>query len=398
MAGSTHVPVEGPLGPFVDGFVACLVEQGHSHRSVLGHVHRVRQMSCWMTAEGLEVAQLTPMMVERFLAERRRQGRPVMISPRGSRPLIGYLDGLGVLPPEDRARSSVELLLEDFRAYLLRERGLQASTAALYENAARLFLAERAEPLGDALARLTAAEITAFVLDRSRRGSVTTASTVVCALRALLAFLHLRGDTPRSMVFAVPSVARRARLLPRGLDAVQVALLLESCDRDSVLGRRDFAVLKLLARLGLRAGEVARLRVDDVDWRAGQVVVVGKGPRLERMPLPHDVGEAIVDYLCDRPRVCCRALFLRSKAPLVGLASAGVTGIVVRAGARVGLAPLGAHRLRHTTATELLRAGASLPDIGQVLRHRRLRSTAVYARVDRERLKPLALAWPEVNS
>ena len=148
MAGSTRVPVEGPLGPFVDGFVACLVEQGHSHRSVLGHVHRVRQMSCWMTAEGLGVAQLTPMMVERFLAERRRQGRAVMISSRGSRPLIGYLDGLGVLPPEDRARSSVELLLEDFRAYLLRERGLQASTAALYESAARLFLAERAEPLG----------------------------------------------------------------------------------------------------------------------------------------------------------------------------------------------------------------------------------------------------------
>jgi len=157
-------------------------------------------------------------------------------------------------------------------------------------------------------------------------------------------------------------------------------------------------VLKLLARLGLRAGEVARLRVDDVDWRAGEIVVVGKGPRLERMPLPHDVGEALVDYLRDRPRVDCRAVFLRSKAPLVGLASVGVTGIVVRAGARVGLAPIGAHRLRHTAATELLRAGASLPDIGQVLRHRRLQSTAIYARVDRVRLKPLALPWPEVNS
>lgn len=398
MAGSTRVPVEGPLGPFVDGFVAYLVEQGHSHRSVLGHVRRVRHMSCWMTAEGLGVAQLTPMRVERFLAERRRQGQAVMISPRGSRPLLEYLEGLGVLPAEDRVRSSAEMLLEEFRAYLLRERGLQASTAALYESAARLFLAQLAEPLGDALARLTAAEITAFVLDRSRRGSVTTASTVVCALRALLAFLHLRGDTPRSLVSVVPSVARRARLLPRGLGAAEVALLFESCDRDSVLGRRDLAVLTLLARLGLRAGEVAGLRVDDVDWRAGEIVVVGKGPRLERMPLPHDVGEALVDYLRDRPRVGCRALFLRSKAPLVGLASVGVTGIVVRAGARVGLAPIGAHRLRHTAATELLRAGASLPDIGQVLRHRRLQSTAIYARVDRVQLKPLALPWPEVNS
>jgi integrase/recombinase XerD len=125
---------------------------------------------------------------------------------------------------------------------------------------------------------------------------------------------------------------------------------------------------------------------------------VGKGPRLERLPLPHDVGEVIVDYLRDRPRVSCRALFLRSLAPIVGLSSEGVRGIVARAGARVGLSPLGAHRLRHTAATEMLRAGASLPDIGQVLRHRRLRSTAVYARVDRDRLKALALAWPEVNS
>ncbi len=399
MAGSTRVLVDGPLGPFVDGFVVDLVEQGHSRGSVQGHVRRIRQMSYWMTAEGVEVAQLTPATVERFLAQRRGQGQAVMISPRGCRPLLNYLEGLGVLPPEDRAPSPAELLLEDFRAYLLGERGLQADTAVNYESAARLFLAERPEPLGEALARLTAAEITAFVLDRSRRGSVTTASNVISGLRALLVFLHVRGDTPSSLVSAVPSVARRARLLPRGLDAAQVALLLESCPRESAVGRRDRAVLKLLARLGLRAGEVARLQLDDIEWKAGEIVVVGKGPRLDRLPLPHDVGEAIVEYLRDgRPRVSSRALFLRSVAPIVGLSSVGVTEIVARAGARVGLAPLGAHRLRHTAATEMLRAGASLPDIGQVLRHRRLRSTTVYARVDRDRLKPLALTWPEVNS
>jgi len=275
MAGSARVPVERPLGPFVDGFVVYLAAQGHSDGSVKGHVLRVRQMSRWMTAEGVEVAQLTPATVERFLEQRRRQGQAVMISPRGSRPLLGYLEGLGVLPPEDRARSAAELLLEDFRAYLLSERGLGANTALLYENAARLFLAERSEPMGDALERLTAAEITAFVLDRSRRGSVATASTVISALRALLVFLHLRGDTPRSLVSAVPSVARRQRLLPRGLDAAQVTLLLESCRRDSPVGRRDLAVLKLLARLGLRAGEVSRLQLDDINWRAGEIIVVG---------------------------------------------------------------------------------------------------------------------------
>lgn len=399
MTGSTHVPVEGPLGPFVDGFVAELAAQGYSHGSVNGHVRRIGQMSGWMTAEGVEVAQLTPATVERFLEQRRREGRTVMISPRGTRPLLSYLAGLGVLPPEDRAPSSAEALLEDFRSYLLSERGFGADTAVHYVDAARVFLAERPEPLGDALARLTAAEITAFVLDRSRRGSVATASSMISALRALLTFLHLRGDTPSSLVGAVPSVAKRARLLPRGLDAAQVALLIESCPLQSAVGRRDRAVLKLLARLGLRAGEVAGLQLDDIAWKAGEIVVAGKGPRLDRLPLPHDVGEAIVDYLRDgRPCVPCRALFLRSTAPIVGLSSAGVTGIVARAGARGGLAPLGAHRLRHTAATELLRAGASLPDIGQVLRHRRLRSTAIYARVDRDRLKPLALAWPEVNS
>jgi integrase/recombinase XerD len=254
MAGSTRVPMEGPLAPFVDGFVGYLVEQGHSHGSVQGHVRRITQMSRWMTAEGVEVAQLTPATVERFLAQRRREGQAVMISPRGSRPLIGYLEGLGVLPPEDRAPSSAEVLLADFRSHLLGERGLQANTAALYENAARLFLAGRSEPLGDALARLTAAEITAFVLDRSCRGSVATASNVITALRALLVFLHLRGDTPCSLVSAVPSVAGRGRLLPRGLDAAQVALLIESCPLESAVGRRDRAVLKLLVRLGLRRG------------------------------------------------------------------------------------------------------------------------------------------------
>lgn len=158
MTGSTRVLVKGPLGPFVEGFTTFLVEEGHSRRSVQGHLRRVRHMSGWMTA------------VEAFLAERRRQGQAVMISPRGSRPLLSYLEGLGVLPSEDRVPSSAELLLEDFRAYLLDERGLQANTASLYENAARLFFAERSEPLGDDLARRTGAEITAFVLERSRRG------------------------------------------------------------------------------------------------------------------------------------------------------------------------------------------------------------------------------------
>src|SRR5664280_2692471 len=296
VTGSRGMPVGGPLGPFVGGFAVHLAEQGYSPWTVENYLQRIRHMSCWMTAEGLEVAHLTPRTVERFLAERRRQGHRTMVSPRGIRPLVSYLEGLGVLPGDDSVRTPAELLLEDFRSYLLGERGLQASTVSEYERDARLFIAERSEPLGDDLARLSGVEITAFVLRESRARSVKSASNVICALRALLGFLHVQGHISRSLVSAVPSVATRVSSLPRGLDAVQVALLLESCDRDSAVRRRDFAILKMLARLGLRAGEIAKLKLDDVDWRAGEIVIVGKGPRLERLPLPRDVGEAIVDY------------------------------------------------------------------------------------------------------
>ncbi|MGH2831352.1 MAG: tyrosine-type recombinase/integrase [Solirubrobacteraceae bacterium] len=399
MAGSKRVPVEGPLGLFADGFAVYLTERGYSRLSVREHLRRVRHMSRWMTAERLEVAQLTAAVVQRFLDERRRQGKAVMISPQGSRPLLSYLEGLGVLGPDDRVRTPVELLLEDFRSYLLGDRALQASTASLYEATARVFLAERPEPLSDDLARVTGAEISAFVVERSRAGSVSATSNVICALRALLSFLHVRGYIPRSLVCAVPSVAKRSSLLPRALDADQVALLFASCERQCGLCRRDLAILKLLCRLGLRAGEVAKLELEHIEWQAGEVLVIGKGRRLGRLPLPHDVGEAIVDYLREeRPDTACRALFLTSVAPLVGLSSGAVTAVVARAGRRAGLAPVGAHRLRHTAATEMLRAGASLPEVGQVLRHRRLQTTAVYARVDRERLQALALPWPEVIS
>jgi integrase/recombinase XerD len=399
MTGPARMLVMGPLAPFADGFGVQLAEQGYSRCSVQTHLRLVGHVSRWMTAEGLEVAQLTPRTVERLLVERRRQGHTKMLSPRGMRPLLSYLEALGVLPGEDSVRTPAELLLEDFRSYLLDERGLQAGSVCLYEGVARLFLAERSEPLGDDLARLSGAEINAFVLREARRRSVKSTETVVCALRSLLGFLHVQGHIPRSLVPAVPSVATRQSSLPRGLEAGQAARLLDSCDRDSALGRRDLAILKLLVRLGLRAEEVSALQLDDVNWRAGELLVRGKGPRLDRLPLASDVGEAIVDYLRDgRPRSACRQLFLRSRAPLGGLSSEGVSAVVRAACTRAGLAPVGAHRLRHTLASELLRAGASLPEIGQALRHRQLKTTAIYARVDRERLKTLALPWPEVKS
>jgi len=182
--------------------------------------------------------------------------------------------------------------------------------------------------------------------------------------------------------------------LPRPLGAAAVPALLASCDRHTLAGARDFAILTVLRRLGLRAGEVAALQLGDIDWRHGEIAVRGKGGRRERLPLPADVGEAVVAYLRWRPRVRCRALFLRVRAPIAGLTSDGVQDVVRGSCMRAGLPVAGAHRLRHHAATAMLAGGASLAEVGQVLRHARPATTSLYAKVDRVALRRLARPWP----
>lgn len=397
MIRPARVPITGPLAPYAEGFCAHLAEQGYSSVAAGNHRRLLAHLSRWMADAGLGVAELTPLAAQQFLRRRRREGYATKLSVRGLAPLVSYLDGLGVLPDLDNVSPSpTELLLQAYREYLRRERGLVDGSVRLYEGVARLFLSERSEPLRKDLASLSGADISAFILRESSRCGVAGAKTAVCGLRSLLRFLCLEGWIPHQLSAAVPAVAgRRLNPLPRALDPTQVALMLASCDRDTVVGRRDFAIITVLARLGLRAQEVAALELDDVDWRAGEVVVRGKGPRLERLPLPSDVGEAVADHLRQGgPRGSCRRLFLCSAAPVRGISRSAVTSVVQRACERAGVPPVGAHRLRHTVATELLRRGASLPEIGQVLRHKSLMTTAIYARVDRVNLSTLALPWP----
>ncbi|MGE5764298.1 MAG: tyrosine-type recombinase/integrase [Mycobacterium leprae] len=232
------------------------------------------------------------------------------------------------------------------------------------------------------------------MLRESARVGPRTAETVVCALRALLRFLHVHGWTTAPLAAAVPSVSQRREGLPRALPVGQLTVLVDSCDRASPVGCRDHAILMLLARLGLRCGEVAGLALDDLDWRAGELVVHGKRSRTDRLPLPCDVGAALAEYLRRaRPPGFGRTVFLRSQAPIGPLSSDAVSEVVVRAGRRAGIGPVRAHRLRHTVATELLRGGAGLVEIGQVLRHQSLEVTAVYAKVDRSALSRLAPSW-----
>lgn len=288
-----------------------------------------------------------------------------------------------------------ERLLARYREYLLRERGLSRATAELNVRMVRPFLAGRAaEGDGADLERLTAGEVAAFVVAQSRQRPKSV-GRMVTALRSLLGFLQVEGVIGDAPVVLSPAGWSQVGL-PKALDGDQVSALLASCDLRTRTGRRDLAILTLLVRLGLRAGEVAALRLEDIQWRRGEITVRGKRNRRDRLPLPADVGRRIVAYLQDgRPgNVGGRTVFVSAQAPYRALSSNAVSSVVACAGRRAGLGVIGAHRLRHSAATAMLRAGGSLTEIGQTLRHARPLTTAVYAKVDLEALCQLGRPWP----
>lgn len=400
MGDPLRARVAGPLEQYAPGFAGELARLGYTCESAYGQMLVMAHLSRWLAGEGMDVAGLTPLVAERFLAARRAAGYTLYLSPKALVPLVGYLRGLGATPeaPDAGPAGPAEALLARWQHYLVTERGLGPATARDYAAKARAFVAGRERAGGLDLADLTAAEVTAFVLATCPGKPKGTAKLTVTALRSLLGFVHVEGMISEPLAPAVPAVASwRLAGLPRALEPGQVAALLASCDRGTPAGRRDLAMLTLLARLGLRAGEVAALSLDDIDWRAGEITVRGKGRRDERLPLPADAGEAIAAYLADgrpQPFEAARRVFLRVRAPHCGLTSGGVTQAVFAAGQRAGIGPVYAHRLRHSAATSMLAAGAPLTEIGQVLRHRRLLSTAIYAKADVVALRVLARPWP----
>jgi site-specific recombinase XerD len=393
-----RVRVTGPLMPYADGFRAELVRLGYTAGSAELQLGLVAHLSRWLATQHLQVGELTRERAVQFLEARRSSGYTAFWSERSLLPLLNHLRGLSVVPEliQPAARTPLEALLERYRTYLVRERGLGVSVNP-YLAVGRRFLSERSSVAELKLESLAAAEVTRFVLRECGRGySVSYAQNLVAALRSLLRYLHVEGLTPRQLAPAVPKVAGwRGSALPQALEGEQVARLLASCNRQRATGGRDYAILLLLVRMGLRAGEVAALELKDIDWGQGEMSIRGKGNRQERLPLPVDVGQALVDYLRQgRPRHECSRLFMRAQAPYRGLSSGGVTAVVHQACDRAGLAQVGAHRLRHTAATEMLRAGAKLSEVGQMLRHRSLTTTAIYAKVDRAALRALAQSWP----
>ena len=405
MAGPTsrvsRVLMPGPCAPFAEAYAAELSRRGYTPLSTVNQLRQVGRLSRWLEAQGLSAADLSGARVEQFLAWQRAGGRHRC---QWSRPglvcLLDVLRALGVLGAEQPAPadSPTDLLLRSFERYLLAERGLAAGTVHGYVRHARRFLDGLS---AGGLAGLRPAEVTGAVLAMASSGvSVSAAQYFVCALRGFLRFCLVEGLLAADLSPAALAVGgRRSSQLPKGISRADARALLGACDRRRALGRRDHALIILLLRLGLRAGEVARLRLDDIDWRAGELVVRGKGGREDRLPLPADVGEAIAGYLRrGRPASSRRELFLRARAPYEPIASATVRSTVRRVCRRAGIAELGSHRLRHAAACEMVAAQVPLVWIGQVLRQRSLQSTAIYARVDLDGLRPLARPWPQAGT
>ncbi|MCG2631811.1 site-specific integrase [Bradyrhizobium sp. WYCCWR 13023] len=302
-----------------------------------------------------------------------------------------------VLPP----LTPHERIFKEFDAYLRSERGLAPRSIVRHLPVIRRFLHEVCSGgAAGALSKISQEDVIRYVERHAQDWSAGTGKAMCWSLRAFLRYLHHRGLNARPLADCVPSMRRwKLATLPTYLPAVQVRKALDGCDRETVMGRRDYAILLLLAKLGLRADEVATLTLDDIDWRASEILVRAKGRQRARMPIPPDIGAAIVAYLRNgRPKSSCRRLFVRTLAPHVGFASGcAITMIAKAALDRVGIegcAHRGAHIFRHSLATELLRSGATLSEIGQLLRHENHDTTRIYAKVDIDALRTLSLPWP----
>ena len=387
----------GLLGPQVEGYRAWLAHRGYTPQTVRNMLADLGRLGRWMPGEGLVAAKLDEDAMVAFLAAPQAAGRGRALGPRAMMPLLSYLREAGLTPAAKPPRTPLGALLGEYRMWLTRERGLAAVTVLRYENTARCFLQQQAMAGGVLkLAGLAGADVNAFLLRECGRVSAGSAKGRVAELRAVLRFLYLQGLTPLRLGTAVPPVGGwRFAALPPTMTAADVQLLLDSCDRSTDVGARDFAIMMLVARLGLRSIEVARLELGDVDWRAGELVVRGKARRQDRLPLPAEAGEALVAYLTrGRAPAGARRLFLTCRAPRGPIRADLVGDVVERACLRAGLPRAGPHRLRHALASELLRQGAGLVAISQVLRHQDLATTALYAKVDLTALRQVAQPWP----
>lgn len=393
----------GPLGPQLPRFTSHVVDAGYAAATIKYRLRIASALSIWMETERLELESLDESVVGSFLQARARCRRPRAEDGRTLQLLLAFLRAADVLAPPAQAavEDGVARVLARYRCYLLDERGLAKATTINYVSLVRRFLERRYGAAKVALPDLCANDVTQFLLEYVGQSSRGRSKLMATALRSFLRFLHFEGETAEDLGSAVPVVPNwRLQTIPKHISEEKVERILDGCDRHTAVGRRDYAILLLLARLGLRAGELVALTLDDCDWDAGVIIIRGsKRTGQHQLPLPQDVGEALAEYLSrDRPRCSTRRVFIRARAPHRGFASSvSICTIVREAIVRAGVeAPShGAHLLRHSLATRMIRQGASLAEVGEILRHRHPDTTAIYAKVDLASLRTVVIPWPE---
>ena len=391
----------GAQGQLIERYAARLIEDGLGRQSTWRCLNVVGDLLSWIASSRFKLTSLDERMAERYL---RHRGRKQFIQ-RGDRAalkrFLSVLRDAGIIAsPVQPPLSPHDQIFGEFGDFLQRERGLARRTIVTHLPAIRRFLGEVCPNGAGDLGKISQEDVIHYIERHARDRSPKSGKAMCWSLRSFLRYLHIKGLNPAGLAGCVPSIRQwKLASLPTYLSAAQVQNVLDGCDRATAMGRRDYAILMMLAKLGLRASEVATLTLGDVDWRAGEMLVRGKGRQRARMPIPPDVGAAIAAYLAEgRPKSACRRLFLRNYASHVGFASGCAITMIAkaaldRAGIR-GYAHQGAHIFRHSLATELLHAGATLPEIGQLLRHESHDSTRIYAKVDIEALRGLSLPWP----
>jgi len=396
----------GPLSPHLPAFVASLIDQSYAVVCVRAKTWHAVAFDGWLAKERVDLVDVANPHIERFhrRAYRRRsdcQAEPLRHESTDLRQLLRYLREHKLCGAEPSNGLPADALVARFEQFLLRDRGLAVSTVRGYRAPVRAFLVHRFDGEDVDLGVLHARDVQGFVQRQARRLRPRALKQVVSALRAFLRYAEYRGDVGATLIGAVPAVAVWATTppLPRAISAEHARRTIASCDPTNAVGLRDRAILLVLSRLGLRGGEVIKLLLDDVDWDSGHLSIRGKNRHECLMPLPADVGEAIAAYLkAGRPVTADRHLFVRTRAPFRGFKhdSDGIGSLVRNALQRAGVdAPhKGSHQFRHALAVRMLQEGASLPEIGELLRHRSPMATSIYARVDLVALRALALPWP----
>lgn len=394
-------PLEGPLAAHIISFANALNEQGYCLYWQKRQVRIAADFSRWLKQRGVEVCSICADHSVKYLRYRARRVRIYDGDCAAPTHIIDFLRSDGVIPAEKISAerlTAADSSIQAYEQYLREARALSSATIVNYVPFIRDFLKDRFGDGRVTLSRLCADDVVKFVQRQVPRLHLKRAKLMTSALRSFLRHLRYRGDVTLDLAAAVPAVANWSMTsIPRGIATDQVHQLLVSIDRSTPIGRRDYAILLLLARLGLRSGEVTSLELDDIDWNVGQLSVHGKSGQRSKLPLSTEVGKAIAAYLRHgRPNSTSRRVFLRAKAPICGLLGCGVGSIVRHSLQRAGIkAPTtGAHQFRHGLATEMLRQGGSLGEIGALLGHRNPQTTTIYAKVDINALRTLAMPWP----